>query len=213
MKTMEFESGLEPKKKLMVVLFWTNRKAARTEGCAPFRIMKITTPEKTYTPEGKKLLKLSDEILDELEKEIEADNPLYMELSIGNEVIEATLEGDTFTVSTQVSEEIEDGEQAETELETEPEAEVEAPDSEPDEEEDEESLEEIFSMQFDEYDFVPEVEDLDEEDDEDEDRKGTRKKKKKRKKYVQMEYDPDQDVMVVKKKRKRADEESWDSDW
>jgi hypothetical protein len=108
MKTMEFESGLEPKKKLMVVLFWTNRKAARTEGCAPFKIMKITTPDKTYTPEGRKLLKLSDEILDELEKEIEADNPLYMELNIGNEIIEATLEGNTFTVSTQVSDEIEE---------------------------------------------------------------------------------------------------------
>jgi hypothetical protein len=108
MKTMEFESGLEPKKKLMVVLFWTNRKAARTEGCAPFKIMKITTLDKTYTPEGRKLLKLSDEILDELEKEIEADNPLYMELSIGNEMIEATLEGNTFTVSTQVSDEIEE---------------------------------------------------------------------------------------------------------
>ncbi|MDD1774968.1 MAG: hypothetical protein LUQ24_05520 [Methanobacterium sp.] len=108
MKTMEFESGLEPKKKLMVVLFWTNRKAARTEGCAPFKIMKITTQDKTYTPEGRKLLKLSDEILDELEKEIEADNPLYMELNIGNEIIEATLEGNTFTVSTQVSDEIEE---------------------------------------------------------------------------------------------------------
>lgn len=108
MKKLEFKSGLDPKKKLMVVLFWTNRKAARTEGCAPFKIMKIVTPDKTYEPEGKKLLKLSDEILDEIEKEIAADNPLYMELSIGNELIEATLEGNTFTVSTQVSEEIEE---------------------------------------------------------------------------------------------------------
>ena len=108
MKTMEFESGLDPKKKLMVVLFWTNRKAARTEGCAPFKIMKIETPDKTYAPEGKKLLKLSDEILDELEQNIADEKPLYMELNIGNELIDTTLEGNTFTVSTKVSDEIEE---------------------------------------------------------------------------------------------------------
>lgn len=108
MKTLEFESGLDPKKKLMVVLFWTNRKAARTEGCAPFKIKKIETPDKTYTPEGNKLLKLSDEILEELEKNIADEKPLYLELNIGNELIDATLEGNTFTVSTKVSEEIEE---------------------------------------------------------------------------------------------------------
>lgn len=108
MKTLELESGLDPRKKLMVVLFWTNRKAARTEGCAPFLIKKISTPDKTYTPEGSKLLKLSDEILDDLEKNIADDKPLDIELSIGNEIIEAKLEGNIFTVSTKVSDEIEE---------------------------------------------------------------------------------------------------------
>ncbi len=108
LKTLEFESGLDPKKKLMVILFWSNRKAARTEGCAPFKIMKIETPDKTYAPEGKRLLKLSDEIFEELEKNIADEKPLYMELSIGNELIDATLEGNTFTVSTKVSDEIEE---------------------------------------------------------------------------------------------------------
>ncbi len=108
MKTLEFESGLDPQKKLIVVLFWTNRKAARTEGCAPFLIKKISTPDTTYTQEGTKLLKLTDEILDDLERNIADNKPLYLELNIGNEVIEATLEGDVFTVSTKVSSEIED---------------------------------------------------------------------------------------------------------
>jgi hypothetical protein len=108
MKTLEFKSGLEPKKKLMVILFWTNRKSARTEGCAPFRLLEITTPEKTYQPEGKKLLKLSDEIMDDLAKNIEEGNPLYFEISIGNEIIKASLEGDTYTISTTVSPEIEE---------------------------------------------------------------------------------------------------------
>lgn len=108
MKTMEFESGLDPRKKLMVILFWTNRKAARTEGCAPFLLKKITTPEKTYTASDRKLLKLNDEIMADLEKNIENNQPLIFDLEIGEEVMEASLEGNKFTISTQKSSEIEE---------------------------------------------------------------------------------------------------------
>jgi hypothetical protein len=55
MKTLEFESSLDSRKKLMTVLFWTNRKAARTEGCAPFLLKKIATEENIYKPEEPKL--------------------------------------------------------------------------------------------------------------------------------------------------------------
>ena len=91
MKTLEFESGLDPRKKLMIILFWTNRKAARTEGCAPFILKKIITPENTYTTHGSKLLRLTDEILGELERDIVDDKPIYFEISIGEEFIEASL--------------------------------------------------------------------------------------------------------------------------
>jgi len=108
MKTLEFESGLDPRKKLMVILFWTNRKAARTEGCAPFLLKKIITPQRTYAPEGTKLLKLTNEMLDDLEKNIEENQPLLFEISIGEEFIEASLEGNVFTVSATRSSEIEE---------------------------------------------------------------------------------------------------------
>lgn len=108
MKTMEFESGLDPRKKLMVILFWTNRKAARTEGCAPFLLKKITTLEKTYTASDRKLLKLNNEIMADLEKNIENNQPLIFDLEIGEEVMEASLEGNKFTITTQKSSEIEE---------------------------------------------------------------------------------------------------------
>ena len=108
MKTLELDSGLDPRKKLMVILFWTNRKAARTEGCAPFLLKKIITPERTYQAEGKKLLKLTDEILEDLEKNIEDGKPLYIEMTIGEEFIETSLEGNVFTVSVKKSPEIEE---------------------------------------------------------------------------------------------------------
>lgn len=100
MKTLEIECALDPRKKLMVMLFWTNRKAVRTEGCEPFLLKKITTPDNTYTPEGTKLLKLSDEIFKDLEKNIADGKPLNIEVDIGEEKIKETLEGNTITVST-----------------------------------------------------------------------------------------------------------------
>lgn len=108
MKTLEFDCELDPKRKLMITLFWTNRKAARTEGCAPFLIKKIITPENTYTPTGTKLLKLTDEIFNDLYKNIEEDKPLFFEISIGKELIEISLDGNIVTVSTQKSDEIEE---------------------------------------------------------------------------------------------------------
>ena len=50
MRELEFESKMDNQKKVMVVMFWVNRKAARTEGCAPFLIKKITTSEDVYKP-------------------------------------------------------------------------------------------------------------------------------------------------------------------
>lgn len=108
MKTLEFESGLDPRKKLMVILFWTNRKAARTEGCAPFLLNKIITPDKTYSTEGTKLLKLNEEILEELERNIDNNQPIIFQIAMGEEFIETTLEGDIFTISVQKSGEIEE---------------------------------------------------------------------------------------------------------
>ena len=83
----------------MLILFWTNRKAARTQGCAPFILKKIITPENTYISGETKLLKLTNEILDDLEKNIEESKPLYFEIIIGEELIEASLEGNVFSVN------------------------------------------------------------------------------------------------------------------
>ena len=108
MKTIEIESNLDPDKKLMVILFWTNRKAARTEGCAQFVLDKITTPEKVYTGEGTKILKLTEEILEDLENNIKSGKPLRFEIKMGEELIDLSLDNNVITVSTQKSEEIEE---------------------------------------------------------------------------------------------------------
>jgi hypothetical protein len=108
MKTLEFDSPMDSRKKLMTILFWTNRKAARTEGCAPFLLKKIVTEENTYTPEDPKTLKLTDNIIDDIVQSIDQDKPVKFEILMGTEYINAEIDGNIFTVNTEHSEEIEE---------------------------------------------------------------------------------------------------------
>jgi hypothetical protein len=108
MKTLEFDSSMDSRKKLMTILFWTNRKAARTEGCAPFLLKKIVTEENTYTPEEPKTLKLTDAIIDDIVQSIDQDKPVKFEILMGTEYINSEIDGNLFTVNTEHSEEIEE---------------------------------------------------------------------------------------------------------
>ena len=108
MKSLEFESGMDSERKVMVALFWSNRKAARTEGCATFLIKKIETGDKTYIAEGTHLLKISDEIMEDLVKTLDSGKTVKMELSIGEEKLHTTLSTDTYSVSVEKSPEIEE---------------------------------------------------------------------------------------------------------
>jgi hypothetical protein len=108
MKTLEFDSPLDSRKKLMTVLFWTNRKAARTEGCAPFLLKKISTEGNTYVPDKPKLLKLTDPIIDDIIKSMDENKSVKFEMQMGTEYIKANIEGNLFSVSTEHSEEIEE---------------------------------------------------------------------------------------------------------
>lgn len=108
MKSIEFESGMDNEKKVMVAIFWTNRKAARTEGCAPFHIKKIETEGKSYTPDGGKVLKITDEIMDDMVQTLDAGKSIPMEFNIGEEYINVTLSTDSFLVSAEKSPEIEE---------------------------------------------------------------------------------------------------------
>ncbi len=108
MKKIEFDSPLDSRKKLMTTLFWINRKAARTEGCAPFLIKKIVTEKNTYVPEGAKLLKLTDHMMDDIVDSIENKKPVKFEIQMGTEYINAELHENSFCVKTEHSGEIEE---------------------------------------------------------------------------------------------------------
>jgi hypothetical protein len=105
---MEYESPMDNKKKLMVVTFWVNRKAARTEGCAPFLIKKITTSQNTHFPDEKKLLKLTEELIEEIASDLDDGEIVEFVFNIGEEVLDVTLSNDAFSVEVTKSPEIEE---------------------------------------------------------------------------------------------------------
>ncbi len=108
MKSIEITGNMDSKRKLLMSLFWTNRKGARTEGCAPFLIEKIKTENNTFTAEEDKFLKLSDDILNEVLDNIEKNKPVEFNIKLGEEDIKASIEGNVFSVSTTKTKDLED---------------------------------------------------------------------------------------------------------
>lgn len=108
MKSIEITGSMDSKRKLLMSLFWTNRKGVRTEGCAPFLIEKITTENSTYATEGNKFVKLSDDILNDILENIDNKKPVTFDIKLGEEDIKASFEGNVFSVSTTKTEELED---------------------------------------------------------------------------------------------------------
>lgn len=108
MKSVEITGSMDSKRKLLMSLFWTNRKGVRTEGCAPFLIEKIKTETNTYKAEGGKFVRLSDDILNDILENIDDKKPVEFDIKLGEEDIKASFENDVFSVSTTKSEELED---------------------------------------------------------------------------------------------------------
>jgi hypothetical protein len=108
MKSLEITGDMDSKRKLLMGLFWTNRKGARTEGCAPFLIEKIMTDENNYEAQDGKYLKLSDEILNEILDKIEDNKRVEFKISLGEEEMLAIFEDNIFSIETTKSKELED---------------------------------------------------------------------------------------------------------
>lgn len=108
MKSVEIDADMDSKKKLLMGLFWTNRKAASTEGCAPFMIQKIKTKSTTYMANETQCLKLDDELLEKVLMKIDDFQEVEFHINLGEEDIKMTIHQDIFSVSTAKTKELED---------------------------------------------------------------------------------------------------------
>ncbi|MBE0517214.1 MAG: hypothetical protein IBX41_07505 [Methanophagales archaeon] len=108
MKSTKIDNDLDFKRKLLWCLFWANRKAIRTEGCAPFLVEKIVTSEATYAPEIGNILKLSNDLLQKIENEMEGGRVVEIKITIGDEKFDLSFQKNVFSVSTRRNKEIEE---------------------------------------------------------------------------------------------------------
>ena len=99
---------MDSKQRLILSLFWTNRKGARAEGCAPFLVKKIITEKNNYAPDGEKLLKLSEDILDDILDDMNSGRRVDLEMELGEETFNATIGKDCFSISAKKDPELED---------------------------------------------------------------------------------------------------------
>ena len=108
MKSINIESNADFEKTVLLCVFWTTRKASTIEGCASFHIKKISTPDNLYTQDAGKRLKLSSEILSDMEDSLKNFKPSNIEMHIGEEVLNTYFGNETFSVTAAKNKELED---------------------------------------------------------------------------------------------------------
>lgn len=108
MKSVQITGNMDSKRKLLMSLFWTNRKGARTEGCAPFLLEEIKTDDETFKAEDGKYLKFTEEILDEVLEKIDNNKSVEFYIKLGEEEFRASFNDNLFSVESTKSKELED---------------------------------------------------------------------------------------------------------
>lgn len=108
MKSVKINADIDSKRKLLMGLFWTNRKAASSEGCAPFLIQKIKTKSTIYIANETQCLKLEDEILKHVLMKIDDLEQVEFHINFGEEDIMIKIHQNIFSVSTAKTKELED---------------------------------------------------------------------------------------------------------
>ena len=99
MSIAEITGNINPKRKIIMGLYWINKKAASTEGCEPFLIEKIITGTNTHVSDENKFLKLSDNILDDVLYNMECQREVKFEIKFGKEDIGLSICKNAFFIS------------------------------------------------------------------------------------------------------------------
>lgn len=100
MQTVKINKDIEFEEKILLCLYWTARKASRTEGCAPLYIKKIVTPNNRYVQSSPKLLKLSPKLVSDIQDDIGDFEHLEVEIDFGGEILNANFRDENFSIST-----------------------------------------------------------------------------------------------------------------
>lgn len=107
MEFNEFSNVIDSKRKVLMSLYWVNKKVALMEGCVPFYIEKITTESTIYLSDGYSSIKLSQILLKDILKNIESNKEVKFEIEMGEEYIIVSINKNKFSVSTNKNKDLE----------------------------------------------------------------------------------------------------------
>jgi hypothetical protein len=107
MKSVEFKNSIDAKRKVLMSLYWVNKKVSVTEGCAPFYIEQIITESTVYMSTDDSSIKMSKVLLKDISKNIEADKKVKFKINMGEERIDTLIHKNVFSVSTTKNKDLE----------------------------------------------------------------------------------------------------------
>jgi hypothetical protein len=108
MQILALDTSRDARRKVIWCFFWANRKAIRTEGCAPFIIEKVTTGAQTFTPAPGKHLALTPSLLATIEADMALGKPVDFTITMGGESFEIAFQQNILSVSTRRTKVIEE---------------------------------------------------------------------------------------------------------
>lgn len=107
MQIVEFLGNMNSKRKVIMSLFWINRKVATTEGCEPFLIKKVVTEKNTYLAGEDQRINLSNVILEEILISIDYNKKVEITVNFGKELINISIDKNILSLSTKMNKELE----------------------------------------------------------------------------------------------------------
>lgn len=107
MKSIEFKNSIDSERKVLMSLYWVNKKVAVMEGCAPFYIAKIITESTVYLSTDDSSIKISQVLLKDILKNIEANKKVKFKINMGEECIDTLFHKNVFSVSTTKNKDLE----------------------------------------------------------------------------------------------------------
>jgi len=100
MSIAKITGNIAPKRKIIMSLYWINKKAVNFEGCEQFLIKKIITKTNTYISTENEFLKLSVNVFNDVLYNIESQCEVEFQIKFGTENIKLSINKNIFSIST-----------------------------------------------------------------------------------------------------------------
>jgi hypothetical protein len=107
MNSVELKGKIDSERKILMILYWINKKTAINSGCDTFIISQINTKHTSYLSQTNESIKLSNILIRNLIKCVKIGEIVEFQIRIGNNDIKTSFQKNIFLISTGNSKELE----------------------------------------------------------------------------------------------------------